>query len=76
VKNSVAIFDRTDEVIDIFPDEYFEYQSSSLFQEYVRDIKNGKIEFNRSILIHSGLPGCMGGDIGRDTIQLRYIIFF
>lgn len=49
-----VLFEGEHEIIHIFSDEDFEYQVSSFFQEYFRDIEDSEIEFHRSVLIYSG----------------------
>ena len=63
VEYSIPIFNRTDEIVDIFSDEDFQNQSSSFSEEYVGDIEDGEIELDTSILIDSCLSRCMSGDI-------------
>jgi homoserine trans-succinylase len=33
------------EVVHIFTDEYLEYEITSLFEEYLRDVEYGKVQF-------------------------------
>lgn len=76
VEYGISILYGSYEVVDIFSDEYLQYQCPSLLQEHIRDIQDSKVEFNRPILIHACLTGRMGSDIGSDAIELYDIMSF
>lgn len=72
----IPIFYRSDKIVDIFPDEYLEDQGSSLFQEYIGDVEDGKVEFDGSVLIYSCLSGGVGSDIRSNTVYLYNAVSF
>lgn len=74
MKNGVVGFDWPDQIINIFPDKYFQNKCSSLFQEYIGNVENRKIELNGSILIHACLSSGRRSDIRSETIDLCDIV--
>ena len=40
------LFEWSHEIIDIFSDEYLEYEIASFFQEYICNIEDRKIELH------------------------------
>lgn len=76
VEDGVPVLYWSDEVIDVLSDEDFQNQSSSLAKEDIRDIEDGKVELNGSVLIDSGLTGGVGGDVGSNAVHLHDIVSF
>ncbi len=48
-----VFFEWKYQIIDIFSDEYFEHEISSLFEKNLRNVENSKIELYWSILIYT-----------------------
>jgi hypothetical protein len=64
------LFEWKHEIVHIFSDEDFEYEISSFFQEYFRDIEDSEVELDRAILIYSCHPRRRWCDIRSDEIKL------
>lgn len=70
MENVISGLYGTYEVLDIFSDKDFEHQSTSLLEKDIRDIEDGEVDFDRTVLIHSGLSGGGSSDIRGEAVEL------
>lgn len=69
MKNRIALFDRTNKIVYIFSYKYLKHKSCSFFQKNIGDIHDRKVQFDRAVLIYTGLTSGGWSDIGSQTIE-------
>jgi len=69
MEHSVPSLDGSYEILYILSDKDLEHEGASFFEENIGYIENGEVDFDRSVLVYSGLTGGSGGDIRGQAVE-------